>query len=96
MAKPAELRCPGVRDLIAEVEELDAKGDCWCQCVKDDVPKAKELASRGFCMGAMKVIRAARARCTSAAEKLQSGQAAPEFKPVKPLTLTEMLGKGKE
>jgi len=92
MAKPPELRCPGVRDLIAEVEELDAHGDCWCQCVKDDVPKAKELAARGFCMGAMKVIRAARARCTSAQEKLVSGAAAPEFKPVKPLTLTEMLG----
>ncbi len=96
MAKPPELRCPGVRDMIAQVEELDAHGDCWCKCVKDDVPKAKELASRGFCMGAMKVIRAARARCTSHAEKLRAGTAAPDFKPIRPMTLTEMMASGKE
>lgn len=90
--KEATARCPGVLDQIAEVEALDAAGDCWCQCVKDDIPKAKDLAARGLCLGAAKVIKAARARCTSTAEKLQSGIALPiDFKPVKPLSLSEMM-----
>jgi len=63
MAKSPEARCPGVRTKIAEVEGLNAAGDCWCKCVEDDLPKAKDLAGKGFCFGAMKVIKAARARC---------------------------------
>lgn len=95
MAKPPEARCPGVRTKIAEVEELDAHGDCWCKCVADDVPKAKELASKGFCMGAMKVIKAARQRCSTKAERGEFEPPPPikpvTIEPIKPMKLGEVM-----
>ncbi len=99
MAKPAETRCPGVLELIAEVEELDAEGKCWCQCVKDDVPKAKALSARGLCLGAAKVIKAARARCEANAKGVARTAgvepvSAITLTPVKPMSLDEMMHGG--
>lgn len=99
MAKAPETRCPGVLERIAEVEELDAAGNCWCSCVKDDIPKAKELSLRGLCLGAMKVIKAARARCNSPEEKRQQDAAQGIFpaiepiaiEPIKPMKLADMM-----
>jgi hypothetical protein len=76
-----------VLDRIAEVEELDAAGACWCSCVKDDIPKSKDLAARGLCLGAMKVIKAARARCTSQDEKREQDAAQGIYEPIKPIAI---------
>jgi hypothetical protein len=76
-----------VLEKIAEVEELDGNGDCWCQCVKDDIPKAKGLALKGLCLGAMKVIKAARARCTSPEEKEADAASRGEFGAIVPIAI---------
>jgi hypothetical protein len=91
--KPHETRCPGVLEKIAEVQALNDAGDCWCTCVNDDLPKARDLAMRGLCLGAMKVIKAARARCTSKAEKFSTGTmpGPATLEPLRALTAAEMM-----
>lgn len=63
-----------VQEKIERAEELDAAGQCWCPCVKDDIPKAKELLSKGKGGAANSVIMAALRRC--------HGGVGPKNKPV--------------
>lgn len=57
------MSCPKVQEKIDEVERRHGEGLCWCPCVDDDLPKAKELASEKKCGAANSVIKAALARC---------------------------------
>lgn len=72
-------RCPKVLAMIEEVEALDEAGRCWCECVKEDIPHARELVEAGKCLGASQVIRAARRRCTAPSEVQMS--------PIQPLDI---------
>ncbi len=52
-----------VVEKIEEAARLDAAGKCWCECLKRDVPRARELVSEGKCSAANNVIEAALRRC---------------------------------
>ncbi len=57
-------RCSiAIHDQIEEADALNRAGECWCPCVNDDVPHARELVEAGKCAAASSVIRAALRRC---------------------------------
>jgi len=62
-------RCPKVLAKIKEVERRKKAGLCWCKCVEDDLPAAKEKLAQGNCGGANAVIQAALSRCFASEEE---------------------------
>jgi hypothetical protein len=68
-----------VIDKIDEAERLDAAGECWCECLKRDVPNARRLVEEGKCGAANSVIEAALRRCNR--KGLEGRLAAVTFQP---------------
>lgn len=68
-------KCTGVQGLIDELAQLDAAGKCWCECVKEDLPKARALAAAGKCLGAAQVAKAGLRRCNGSSQSPSPGDA---------------------
>jgi len=77
------MRCPNVLAKIEEAKQLDSAGKCWCECVKEDIPKAEKLAADGKCGAANSVIAAALRRC-------DRSQTPGAFKPIQPISFADL------
>lgn len=79
------MACPNVLQKILETKKLLKEGNCWCDCVKEDIPKAEKLVKDGKCGAANSVVEAALRRC----DRQPPTERTPVFE-IKPIPLMEL------